>query len=79
MENNAGRVNVTLLLFIVIIHNVQNSKSPHDSTYKTDIDTRLWKQKCRNADMIFLGPWNVRSGQDNRSFWPELVARSVLL
>jgi len=26
---------------VVIIHNVQNIKSSHDSTYKTDIDTRL--------------------------------------
>ena len=43
--------------FVVIVHDVQNSKSSHDSIYKTDIDTRLWKQVCRNADRTFL--WAV--------------------
>jgi len=43
--------------FVVIVHDVQNSKSSHDSIYKTDIDTRLLKQVCRNADRTFL--WAV--------------------
>jgi len=30
---------------IVIIQNIQSSTSSHDSTYKTDIDARLWKPR----------------------------------
>ena len=58
---------------IVIIHNVQNITSSHDSTYKTDIDTRLMEAGMPESCMIrtFYGPWNVRSGQDNRSFGPR--------
>jgi len=41
MENNAGFESKYYSLIIVIIHNVQNSKSSHYSAYKTNIDTRL--------------------------------------
>ena len=42
---------------IAIIHNVQNITSSHDSTYKTDIDTRLMEAGMPQSCMIRTFLW----------------------
>jgi len=51
---------------IVIIHNVQNITSSHDSTYKTDIDTRLMEAGMPESCMIRTFLWAVE-----RAFRPR--------
>jgi len=64
---------------IIIVHNVQNSKSSHDSTYKTYIDTRLMEAGMpeRWYD-VFVGretcvPANIITRLGPRTLMAELV------